>query len=166
MLSILLAVGLGIDISRFYLVKTELQNGADAAALAAVSALNGAPKGIDDAERRLGDPGAANLAYRKGLALTSAHLETNPNSYLVRAHMANIQARLGQMDNARSGIAQAMQSPDKDKLILLCAILTYEAMGDREQALKMVGQISPQMKITVEHHPDLADLRKDLRLYK
>jgi tetratricopeptide (TPR) repeat protein len=121
---------------------------------------------IGDAERRLGDPGAANLAYRKGLALTSAHLETNPNSYLVRAHMANIQARLGQMDNARSGIAQAMQSPDKDKLILLCAILTYEAMGDREQALKMVGQISPQMKITVEHHPDLADLRKDLRLYK
>ena len=27
MLSILLAVGLGVDISRFYLVKTELQNG-------------------------------------------------------------------------------------------------------------------------------------------
>lgn len=49
MLAILLAVGLGVDISRFYLAKTELQNGADAAALAAVSALNGAPRGIDDA---------------------------------------------------------------------------------------------------------------------
>jgi Flp pilus assembly protein TadG len=49
MLSILLAVGLGVDISRLYLVKTELQNGADAAALAAVSALNGAPAGIDAA---------------------------------------------------------------------------------------------------------------------
>ena len=49
MVAVLLAVGLGVDISRFYLVKTELQNGADAAALAAVSALNGAPKGIDDA---------------------------------------------------------------------------------------------------------------------
>ncbi len=44
MMAILLAVGLGVDISRFYLVKTELQNGADAAALAAVSALNGAPR--------------------------------------------------------------------------------------------------------------------------
>ncbi|HEU4480062.1 MAG TPA: pilus assembly protein TadG-related protein [Pyrinomonadaceae bacterium] len=49
MLAILLAVGLGVDISRFYLVKAELQNGADAAALAAVSVLNGAPTGIDKA---------------------------------------------------------------------------------------------------------------------
>lgn len=49
MLSILLAVGLGIDISRFYLVKTELQNAADAAALAAVSALNGGSLGITNA---------------------------------------------------------------------------------------------------------------------
>jgi Flp pilus assembly protein TadG len=49
MLSILLAVGLGVDISRFYLVKTELQNAADAAALAAVSALNGANTGINNA---------------------------------------------------------------------------------------------------------------------
>jgi Flp pilus assembly protein TadG len=46
MLSILLAVGLGVDISRLYLTKAELQNAADAAALAAVSALNTAPLGI------------------------------------------------------------------------------------------------------------------------
>jgi Flp pilus assembly protein TadG len=52
MLAILLAVGLGVDISRFYLVKAELQNGADAAALAAVSALNGAPSGINRAIQR------------------------------------------------------------------------------------------------------------------
>ncbi|MFN2530720.1 MAG: pilus assembly protein TadG-related protein [Pyrinomonadaceae bacterium] len=49
MLTILLAVGLGVDISRFYLVKTELQNAADAAALAGVSALNGSPLGINKA---------------------------------------------------------------------------------------------------------------------
>src|SRR5919205_4483110 len=52
MLSILLAVGLGIDISRFYLAKTELQNAADAAALAAVSALNTSPLGITKAVDR------------------------------------------------------------------------------------------------------------------
>ena len=52
MLAILLAVGIGVDISRFYLVKAELQNGADAAALAAVSALNGAPAGINAAVKR------------------------------------------------------------------------------------------------------------------
>src|SRR5687768_2928235 len=52
MLAILLAVGLGVDISRLYLTKTELQNAADAAALAAVSALNTAPLGITKAADR------------------------------------------------------------------------------------------------------------------
>jgi Flp pilus assembly protein TadG len=52
MLSILLAVGLGVDISRFYLAKTELQNAADAAALAAVSALNTSALGITKATDR------------------------------------------------------------------------------------------------------------------
>lgn len=52
MLSVLLAVGLGIDISRFYLSKAELQNAADAAALAGVSGLNGAGPGITEAANR------------------------------------------------------------------------------------------------------------------
>jgi Flp pilus assembly protein TadG len=52
MLSMLLAVGLGVDISRFYLAKTELQNAADAAALAGASALNSHATGISDAVAR------------------------------------------------------------------------------------------------------------------
>src|SRR6185503_1164865 len=51
-LAILLAVGLGVDISRFYLTKAELQNAADAAALAAVSALDTSPAGIHKAADR------------------------------------------------------------------------------------------------------------------
>ncbi|HEX8178353.1 MAG TPA: pilus assembly protein TadG-related protein [Pyrinomonadaceae bacterium] len=46
MLSFLLATGMCVDISHFYLVKTELQNAADAAALAAASALNSKDGGI------------------------------------------------------------------------------------------------------------------------
>ena len=52
MLSVLLAVGLGVDISRFYLAKTELQNAADASALAGASALNSSPSGVSDARAR------------------------------------------------------------------------------------------------------------------
>jgi Flp pilus assembly protein TadG len=52
MLSAVLAVGLGVDISRFYLAKAELQNAADAAALAGASALNSKPGGITDAVAR------------------------------------------------------------------------------------------------------------------
>jgi Putative Flp pilus-assembly TadE/G-like len=52
MLSVLLAVGLGVDISRFYLAKAELQNAADAAALAGASAINSLPAGITTAVDR------------------------------------------------------------------------------------------------------------------
>lgn len=46
MLAVLLAVGLGVDISHFYLAKTELQNAADAAALAAASSIDSKKGGI------------------------------------------------------------------------------------------------------------------------
>jgi Flp pilus assembly protein TadG len=52
MLSVLLAVGLGVDISHFYLVKSELQNAADAAALAGATALNSSASGINEATNR------------------------------------------------------------------------------------------------------------------
>jgi Flp pilus assembly protein TadG len=44
--AMLLAVGLGIDISHFYMVKTELQHAADGAALAGASALNSSAAGV------------------------------------------------------------------------------------------------------------------------
>ncbi|HEX8162807.1 MAG TPA: pilus assembly protein TadG-related protein [Pyrinomonadaceae bacterium] len=49
MLGFLLATGLCVDISHFYLVRTELQNAADAAALAGASALNSDDGGIKKA---------------------------------------------------------------------------------------------------------------------
>ena len=52
MLTLLLAVGLGVDISRLYLTKTELQNAADAASLAGASALDGSSNGIKKATDR------------------------------------------------------------------------------------------------------------------
>jgi Flp pilus assembly protein TadG len=49
MLAFLLATGMCVDISHLYLVKTELQNAADAAALAAASSLNSDDGGITKA---------------------------------------------------------------------------------------------------------------------
>src|SRR5258705_7757037 len=48
-LLLLLMVGLCIDISRIYLVRAELQNAADAAALTAARELNGGAAGIYEA---------------------------------------------------------------------------------------------------------------------
>ncbi len=52
MLSLLLAVGLGVDISRLYLTKAELQNAADASALSAISGLNATATGVTEATNR------------------------------------------------------------------------------------------------------------------
>jgi Flp pilus assembly protein TadG len=49
MAGIVLAVGLCIDVARVYMVRTELQNAADAAALAAARELNSGSGGIQDA---------------------------------------------------------------------------------------------------------------------
>src|SRR4051812_6440222 len=52
MLALVLALGLCVDVSHWYVVKAELQNAADASALAGASALNSAPAGIDEAQKR------------------------------------------------------------------------------------------------------------------
>ncbi|CAN5711764.1 hypothetical protein BH18ACI4_BH18ACI4_11560 [soil metagenome] len=52
MLSFILAVGLGVDISHLYLAKNELQNAADASALAGASGLNSSSSGITIATNR------------------------------------------------------------------------------------------------------------------
>jgi Flp pilus assembly protein TadG len=49
MLALLLATGLAVDVSHFYTAKVELQNAADAAALAAASQLNSTSGGIKSA---------------------------------------------------------------------------------------------------------------------
>jgi serine/threonine protein kinase/tetratricopeptide (TPR) repeat protein len=118
---------------------------------------------IGDSARRLGNNKVAKTAYQKVLALTSSHLAVNADSRETRAYMAYSEARLGRKPDAEQEIGQALQSPDEDQEIILCAILTYEALKDREQSLKLATRLKPQMKINIEDHPDLADLCKDLR---
>ena len=61
----LLAVGLGVDISNLYLAKNELQNAADAAALAGASALNFDDSGIHAAVHNVVDVAMNKYQYNK-----------------------------------------------------------------------------------------------------
>ena len=75
MLAFLLATGMAVDISHFYLVKSELQNAADAAALAGASALNLGATGIQRAQQRAT---AAMNSYEfnsKGLAIPDVNVK-------------------------------------------------------------------------------------------
>lgn len=72
MLGIVLAVGLCLDVSRFYLVRAELQNAADAAALAGARELNGGNGGIDAAVAK-----AQSIVNTQGLrAKTNVSIQT------------------------------------------------------------------------------------------
>jgi serine/threonine protein kinase len=118
---------------------------------------------IGDAQRRLGNPKIAKAAYQQGLSLTQAHLRVNSKSSEARIFMAYAQARLGQAADASQNLGEALPSSSNAQLLLFQAILTSEVLGDRKQSLKFYGRLNPDMKKSVEHHPDLAELRKDLR---
>jgi Flp pilus assembly protein TadG len=93
MLAILLAVGLGVDISRFYLVKAELQNGADAAALAAVSALNGGTTGIDAAVKEATVTTTNKYNFNKtGIKITNVEFSTSLEGGYIPVVAAKAQA--------------------------------------------------------------------------
>ena len=93
MLAVLLAVGLGVDISRLYLVKAELQNGADAAALAAVSALNGGTMGIDAAVNEATVKTVNNYDFNKTqITITTVEFSTSLEGAYISASAAKAQA--------------------------------------------------------------------------
>src|SRR6266851_674651 len=74
-LLLLLMVGLCIDISRLYMVRAELQNAADAAALTAARELNGGTAGIDDAVTQATTVIANNQGLRAKTGVAIATIE-------------------------------------------------------------------------------------------
>jgi Flp pilus assembly protein TadG len=89
MLAFLLATGMAVDIGHFYLVKSELQNAADAAALAGASALNSGATGIQEATRRAT---AAMNGYEfnsKGLSIVDVKFAVNLNGTYMDAGAAS-----------------------------------------------------------------------------
>jgi len=92
---IVLAVGLCIDVARIYMVRTELQNGADAAALAAARELDSGVSGIQDAVTRattiVNDYGFNRAAVTIATVEFSDSLNgTYVNSATAQANPANI----------------------------------------------------------------------------
>jgi tetratricopeptide (TPR) repeat protein len=118
---------------------------------------------LGDSQRRLGHAKDAIVAYKRALSLTSANLQINPSSGSIRAFKAYAQARLGQKGDAEQEIGQALQAPTNDNQLIRNAILTYEALGNREMAFKVASRATPEARIALEHHPDLADFRQDSR---
>ncbi|MCA1631341.1 MAG: pilus assembly protein TadG-related protein, partial [Acidobacteria bacterium] len=105
MLTFLVATGLCVDISHFYLVKTELQNAADAAALAGASALNQDATGITKAVSR------ATAAMN--------NYEFNKSGVTMTGENVRFAVNLSDFDNGGSGMSatSAMASPTNIRFV-------------------------------------------------
>src|SRR5258705_7155728 len=79
MLLLLLMVGLCLDVSRIYVVRAELQNAADAAALTAAKELNGGDQGIDRAVARVNE-----IVNSQGFG--KANVSINPPTFAVNLY--------------------------------------------------------------------------------
>jgi eukaryotic-like serine/threonine-protein kinase len=118
---------------------------------------------LGDSNRRSGRLADAKLAYRNGLNLALIELRGNPRLGLTRAHVAYFAARLGDPKRGQDEISQALELLPGDTQVILNAVLTYETLGERDQAINVLGLATPEVLKKVNRQPDLADLREDVR---
>jgi len=119
-----------------------------------------------DAARRLGLPGEATAAYRSAFTLAKAELTQNPRLGIPRAYAAYFEARLGDTERAAQDIAEALNFAPGDSKVLRRAVLTYEALGRRDDALAVLRQPTSELLRELDRHPDLAAFSADSRFQK
>jgi len=121
---------------------------------------------LADSYRRLGRRNAARLQYRRAIDLALRDLGENPSSGYPRSFVAYCAARLNDKTRAETEIAQALRLWPGDKLVRRNAVLTYEALGERQRAFEVLQQATPALVHELQHHPDLADFWLDPRFFK
>lgn len=97
MLILFLMLGLCIDVSRIYMIRAELQNAADAAALTAARELNSGTTGIDDAVARATNIVNTQGFEKFGVTITPANVRfsANANGPFISATAAKDAATVG-----------------------------------------------------------------------
>ena len=118
---------------------------------------------LADSYRRLGRIRAAKMAYVKAMNLALGELVENPSEGYPRGFVAYCAARLGDIKRAESEIGQALKSSPGDSEVIQSAVLTYEALHQRDLALAVLTHASPDLLHELERHPDLADFCRDPR---
>jgi len=116
-----------------------------------------------DSARRLGLRQESMLAYRNAISLARAELAQNPRLGTPRAFVAYLEAQLGDSQRAADDIAEALLFSPGDSKVMRRAVLTYETLGRRDDALKVIAKASPELLRELDRHPDLAGFSKDLR---
>src|SRR5438270_2292645 len=118
---------------------------------------------LADSNRRLGRVRDANAAYHQAMDLALATLKENPRLGYPRGYVAYIAARLGDRKRAEDEIAQALQLSPRETKVIRSAVLTYEALGERDRAIQILDTATPHLLRELDRQPDLADFSHDSR---
>jgi tetratricopeptide (TPR) repeat protein len=118
---------------------------------------------LGDAYRRTNLPGDSGRAYQRSLELAEKEMARNPRDGAIRARLAYLCARLGHRQRAESEVAQALELSPEAIDTRHAGLWTYEALGQREQALALLRSSSDQVLAQAVRRVDLADLHQDSR---
>ena len=118
---------------------------------------------LADSQRRLGRVHEATVAYRKAMDIALLALEQDPRKGYERGYVAYISARLGDRKRAENEIAQALQMSRGETKVIRHAVLTYEALGERDRAIQVLNGAKPELLRELARQPDLSDFRNDSR---
>jgi len=118
---------------------------------------------LGDAQRLIGHAKDARSTYQKAMELSLAELAQSPGSGLSRAFFAYFAARIGDRKRAEDEIRQALRLAPGDNTVIRRAILTYETLAMRTQALEVAKSASPELLENLKTDPDLAGFCQDSR---
>ncbi len=116
---------------------------------------------LETAYRRMNRTADSARANRKGLDLAEKEISQDPRNGLVRSSLAYFCARLGDRKRAESEIAQALQPLPKDAETLWVAAVTWEALGRRDDTLRILADSPDSVLADLSRWPDVEDLHKD-----
>jgi eukaryotic-like serine/threonine-protein kinase len=119
---------------------------------------------LGDSCRRSRRAKEAALSYRKGIDLALSQLNANGRDALARAYVAYFSARLGERKRAEEEIAQALSLSPADEMVQRKAVLTYLALGKKDQAIELLQRVPAEVVRELYRHPDMSELRHDPRV--
>jgi tetratricopeptide (TPR) repeat protein len=101
--------------------------------------------------------------YRRGREATLTAITSEPNQAWPRALFAYFSARLGDKTRAGQEIKEAINLAPGDTDVLVKAIVTYEALGERDLGMEYLKDLNSEGLQELSQSPDLADFCQDPR---
>lgn len=118
-------------------------------------------KDLGDVYWHLGRSRDATEAYRSARDLAQDEVARNPRQADPRVLLALISARLGDARAARFEAAQALSMEPDNAIVMHEAVVTYEVLQQREDALRVLQRAPQWLLEELSHQPDVKSLQQD-----